>query len=491
MAKRVALLGIQHESNTFIDRRTTLGDFLNGHWLMGEDIRKEYKHAHHEIGGMIESLDEKGIETVCVMYAEATPGGIIESEAFDHLLRVMMTELEKALPVDGCLVVPHGAAVSEDFPDMDGRWLSALRERLGGDTPIVGTLDPHANVSELMAVSTNALIAYATNPHIDQRETGRKAADLLARMLDKEISPSQALIQTPVAIALEQQYTSAYPCNVLYRLAAQTAGLEGILSVSVLLGFPYADVREMGSAFIVIADNAPELAIEEGEKLKAALIRLREDCSGKKTAIGEILPSLAEIQRPALLLDMGDNIGGGAPGDSVYLLQAIESFGKYKCCMIVFDPDAVAIAAAHTINDQFELAFGNVSAEPGGDKYVSRVRLLKKADGKFSELTAKHGGQVNYDMGSIVIVETDKGNVVMLGSLRVPPFSLQQLLAFGIDPAAFDVMVAKGVNAPIAAYAPACPTIIQVNTPGVTQADMTLFNYSNRRRPLHPFENIL
>jgi len=117
--------------------------------------------------------------------------------------------------------------------------------------------------------------------------------------------------------------------------------------------------------------------------------------------------------------------------------------------------------------------------------------LLKKADGKFSELTAKHGGQVNYDMGSIVIVETDKGNVVMLGSLRVPPFSLQQLLAFGIDPAAFDVMVAKGVNAPIAAYAPACPTIIQVNTPGVTQADMTLFNYSNRRRPLHPFENIL
>src|SRR5690606_28508305 len=105
---------------------------------------------------------------------------IIASDTFEHLLKLMMAELEKVLPVDGCLVVPHGAAVSEDFPDMDGQWLSALRNRLGDAVPIVGTLDPHANVSELMAASTNALVAYSTNPHVDQRETGKKAANILA-----------------------------------------------------------------------------------------------------------------------------------------------------------------------------------------------------------------------------------------------------------------------------------------------------------------------
>jgi microcystin degradation protein MlrC len=77
----------------------------------------------------------------------------------------------------------------------------------------------------------------------------------------------------------------------------------------------------------------------------------------------------------------------------------------------------------------------------------------------------------------------------MLTSLRTPPFSLQQLLSFGIDPSLFDAIVAKGVNAPIAAYAPVCPTIIQVNTPGVTQADMTIFTFNNRRKPIFPFEN--
>ena len=68
------------------------------------------------------------------------------------------------------------------------------------------------------------------------------------------------------------------------------------------------------------------------------------------------------------------------------------------------------------------------------------------------------------------------------------PFSLQQLISQGIQPADFDAIVAKGVNAPIAAYAPVCQTIIQVDTPGVTQADMTKFPFKNRRKPLFPFE---
>ncbi|MEY3283858.1 MAG: hypothetical protein RIR86_1871, partial [Acidobacteriota bacterium] len=78
--------------------------------------------------------------------------------------------------------------------------------------------------------------------------------------------------------------------------------------------------------------------------------------------------------------------------------------------------------------------------------------------------------------------------VIMITSQRVMPFSLQQLISHGIDPAAFDAIVAKGVNAPIAAYAPVCPTMVQVDTPGVTQADMTRFEYRHRRRPLFPFE---
>ena len=77
----------------------------------------------------------------------------------------------------------------------------------------------------------------------------------------------------------------------------------------------------------------------------------------------------------------------------------------------------------------------------------------------------------------------------MLTSLRIAPYSLVQLTAFNIDPTSFSTIVAKGVNAPLAAYADVCKNFIQMNTPGVTQADVTQLNYKKRSVPLFPFEN--
>ena len=76
----------------------------------------------------------------------------------------------------------------------------------------------------------------------------------------------------------------------------------------------------------------------------------------------------------------------------------------------------------------------------------------------------------------------------MLTSKRVVPFSIHQLTDFGIDPGSFRCIVAKGVNAPLAAYREVCPSIIRVDTPGSTAAAMTRFHFRHRRRPMYPFE---
>ncbi len=488
MSLKIALLGLFHESNTFLDKSTTLADFRNGHWLTGPDILREYEEAHHEIGGMLEVLYREDIEVIPVMYAEATPGGVISSETYNSLLQQMMGELEKILPVDGCLVVPHGAAVSESFPDMDGHWLSLLREKAGKGTPIIGTLDPHANVSRLMVSSTNALIAYKTNPHIDQRQTGKEAASLLVKLLQKKLKPLQILMEIPLAISIEQQYTANDPCKSIYAFAHKLSQQEGILSVSILLGFPYADVREMGSSVIVVSDNKKDLALSVGKQLETYILDHKEHFVGSKRDISFSLSLLKDSKKPVLMLDMGDNIGGGAPGNSAFLLDALEQYEKCKYFICLYDPLAVLQAAKYKTGDSFDLPI--VVNQDTANTNVIRVTLLQLTDGKFKETNPRHGGQVNYDMGNIAIVSTGKGNIVMLTSLRVPPFSLQQLTSFHILPADFDVLVAKGVIAPIAAYAPVCPTIMQVNTPGITQADMTLFKYNNRRKPLFPFESL-
>ena len=54
--KRIGIVGVYHESNTFLDQQTTWKDFVNGHLMYGQDLIDEYRDAFHEIGGMVEIL---------------------------------------------------------------------------------------------------------------------------------------------------------------------------------------------------------------------------------------------------------------------------------------------------------------------------------------------------------------------------------------------------------------------------------------------------
>lgn len=487
MAKRVALLGIYHESNTFADKPTTMVDFEKGHSLVGEAIRQEYQDAHHEVGGMIEVIDHAGMELIPLVFSEATPGGTIAGGTYTILRERMLRSLDEILPVDGILVVPHGAGVSEHFPDMDGDWISAVREKVGPNVPIVGSLDLHANVSHKMVESANAFVSYKKNPHIDQRQTGKAAAEILVKTLNGQVSPTQVLLQVPLAISIEQHFTSNEPCKSLYTLAEELARKDGIISISILLGFPYADVAEMGTSLIIVSDHNPELAWQVGKELEAYILNNRETFVGAKIDIPTAVRMSADLLKPVLLLDMGDNIGGGSPGNNIGLLEGLEAAGNLKYFVCIYDPEAVEKASTYDIGDTFKLSIR------GTDKFSIKdisldVSLRTLSDGNFKEDSPRHGGQVNYYMGKTAVVQRENGSVIMLTSLRVPPFSLGQLTSCALDPKTFDVIVAKGVIAPLAAYAPVCPSKIQVNTPGVTQADMTMFSYMNRRKPLYPFE---
>ena len=64
-----------------------------------------------------------------------------------------------------------------------------------GDGPVIGTLDAHANLSPRMVSACDALVAYRSNPHLDQRDRGLEAARLMVRTLRGEIRPVQAAAQ--------------------------------------------------------------------------------------------------------------------------------------------------------------------------------------------------------------------------------------------------------------------------------------------------------
>ena len=189
--RRVGIAALLQESNTFLRERTTLDDFRRDLLVTGAAVRPALAAAHHEVGGFFAGLDAAGIEAVPLLAARALPHGTMTDACLAELLALLDREVDAAGPIDGLLVAAHGATVSESVPDVDGHWLARLRGRLG-PIPIIGTIDPHANLSAAMVEATDALVAYRTNPHIDQRDRGLEAAGLMARTLAGGIRPVQA-----------------------------------------------------------------------------------------------------------------------------------------------------------------------------------------------------------------------------------------------------------------------------------------------------------
>src|SRR5439155_11629557 len=122
----------------------------------------------------------------------------------------------------------------ETEPDADGYWLTRVREHVGPRVPVIGTLDPHGNLSPRMVAACDALTAYRTNPHLDQRDRGLEAAALLARTLRGEVRPTMAAAFPPMAINIERQETAEPPCRQLYALAEDIRQRPGVLSASVM-----------------------------------------------------------------------------------------------------------------------------------------------------------------------------------------------------------------------------------------------------------------
>ena len=485
---RVGIIGLQHESNTFQSAPTTWEHFEQGAILTGQDIVDEYGHAHHEGGGFLEGLGDEGLVAVPISFAWAMPGGVVSARTLERLLDAMLVRLKDAGDLDGVLVAPHGAAVSENVPDMDGAWLRELRSRVGPQVPIVGTLDLHANLSSEMLQSTDALIGYRTNPHLDQRQRGLEAARLIARILRREVRPTGAAAMPPLAINIERQSTAASPCRECYEALDDMLADHRVLANSLLLGFPYADVPEMGASVIVTTNDDPDLARQLADEFAEYLQLRRNDFVGQLLDVDTAITRAMESPRPACLLDMGDNVGGGSPGDSTLLLDALVRRGITRSFVSLFDPPSVQAAVRAGVGSDVALLLGAKVDDRHGTSLAAKARVRGLYDGSFSESLPRHGGRVHYDMGPTAVVKLDKGPTVMLTSRRVAPFSLQQLTSCGIDPQKFDIVVAKGVHAPVAAYAPVCPTLLRVNTDGVTTADMSKLTYQNRRRPLFPFE---
>ncbi len=483
---RIAVAGLMHESNTFNTMPTNRASFQAQSLLFGPAVAEEWKDAHHEVGGFFEAARTLGFEAIPLLMAWATPSGPVTADVFDELTARLIDDIRRVRP-DGVLLALHGAMVCEAHLDADGETVSRLRAAVGPDLPIVLTLDLHGNLSERLIRNSTAAVAYRTNPHVDQRETGLRAASLLVRHLRGEVKLRQAIAMPPMIVNIMRHDTSQDPLKSLIDEARALERKPGVLAVSLLPGFAYADVPQMGPSIIVVTDGDEVLAQREADALGERLWQAREKLAASlPDAATAVTQALKAEKLPVVLVDTGDNVGGGSAADSTFILAELLRQGATDSVVCLYAPAEVRECAQAGIGGEVTLLVGGKVDLAHGTPVPVKGRVRVLHDGTYVEPAVRHGGKRTNFMGLTALIEIEGRNLLVLNSLRHPPFSLGQLTCLGIRPEMQRILVVKAAIAYKAAYLPIAGMVIEVDTPGKTAVNPHRFEYRHIRRPLYP-----
>ena len=485
---RFALAGISHETNTFHSIKTEYKNFEESGMILKEkEIEKLYE-SPSTIGGFFQASRDYGFDLVPLMFATTGPLGTITSETFEKLINEILDKMKNHGPFDGVLLDLHGAAVSEEFEDMDGEITRRVRNLIGSDIPFGINLDMHANVSKEMVKNTDITNIYQTTPHLDADETGYKCAELVYKTATMEIVPTQHVETPPMTINIINHNTNMEPMKSILSESRKLYSDSDVLSVSVAEGYPYSDIKKMGMSFTVITNDDQEKAKNYSKKIAKFAWSKRFEMDSKAPSIEQGLKeAVSTIEKPVVLMDSGDNIGAGSSADSTHILHKARELGISGILQTIYDPEAVE-KCMNKLGSIITLSVGGKSDKLHGDPIEITGKVTSYFEGEFEDHGRTHGGGKYFDAGDSVSIQTEDENTLILTSKRVGNTSIQLYYSLGIDPLGFPIIIAKGVQSPRPAFEPIASKIIALDTPGVTASGLHNFNFKNIRRPMFPFQ---
>jgi microcystin degradation protein MlrC len=471
-------------------------DFEKQCWEEGERIStlaRQVSHLPSEVPGFYGRMDATGGWTpVPVVVIGAPPGGPIVQEVFLDFLDRVRRGLAASLPLDGVYVPSHGASSAVGDEDSDGTLLEMVRRIVGPAVPVIVTHDLHCNVSERLVAATDALIAYRTNPHVDARERGAEAADLMRRLL-AGLRTAKAFVRLPIAPPSVTLLTEQGPYADLIRLGQSLTGGK-VLNVSVTGGFIFADLPKCGMTVNVTTAGDQALA----DSVAARIARAAWADRGRYFRPLTPLTEAVEIARraaagetgPVVLADVADNPGGGGRGNTAWLLAALHEAAVAGVVLGVFVDPALA-AEAHAVGEggRMEAVFNRVEDIFGKRLAAAAVveRLTDGADvGRRGTLAGKR-----FSLGRSALLRLEgSGLRVVVGSLRRQLAEPRMLEMHGIDIARAPVVVVKSRGHFRAGFDEFVPPerTYEVDTPGLTSPVLANFAWKRLPRPIWPLD---
>ena len=446
---RIAVGGMQHETNTFAPSKADLAAFeAGGGWpsiQRGEPMLEAVAGANIPVQGAIEALRAAGHAIVPTTWAAASPSAHVTRDAFETIVGDLVARLRAAGPLDGVYLDLHGAMVCEHVDDGEGEILARVREAVGAQVPVVASLDLHANVTRRMVAMADALTVYRTYPHVDMADTGARAARLLDAMVRGGRRPAKAFRQFDYLTGIPSQCTFVEPCRSLYgRIDALERAHRASLDFAP--GFPMADFPECGMSAVAYADDeADARAALDG--LSEAIVAAEPDFALELLEPDEAVRRAAAIGAPGapvVLADTQDNPGAGGNGDTTGLLAALVRARAPDAVLgLLIDPASAARAHEAGQGATLELALGAVSGVPGHAPFAARFRVERLGDGRFTCTGPMFRG-FRMQLGPMALLrEAASGVRVVLASVKCQAADQEMFRHVGVEPVRQRIVAVK------------------------------------------------
>jgi microcystin degradation protein MlrC len=354
-----------------------------------------------------------------------------------------------------------------------------MRGIVGDHVPIGAELDLHCHITAAMIGHATALVAYKEYPHIDIPD---RAEDLFRIVADAAEGLTRPVMATFACRMIGIYRTTEQPLRGFVDRMSQLEGRDGIISVSLAHGFPWGDVEDVGTKIVVVADGDRGKAAHLSRTLGEQFFAMREDLASRFLTMDEAIDRALRIEEgPAVIADVSDNPGGGAPGDATFFLRRLLDRGIAGAASgYYWDPMAVRACAEAGIGARLSLRVGGKSGIASGDPVDLEVTVRGFAD----DVTQRFGA-APVRMGESAWIEAS-GVHLVLTSLRTQVFHPEGMTKLGLDLSACRLVIVKSTQHFHAGFAPIAKAIFYAAPPGALRCDFANIPYRKLKTPYWP-----
>ncbi|WP_374571248.1 M81 family metallopeptidase [Phenylobacterium sp.] len=484
MRPRAFVTGLAQETNVFGPLPTGLASF-SGRFEAEGVSRNEAPPFPESLAEAGERRQAQGLlDLVHGPMVGAHPSGLVTRHAYETLREGALRRLAAAGPLDIVAVHLHGAMIADGYDDCEGDLLGRIRQVVGEDCAIGVMIDPHAHLSKAMVEASDIIVAYKEYPHTDFRERAEEVWDLLLATHEGRIKPVSAVWDTGVIAVF---HTSRPEVRALVETMQRLEAGGEALSVSLIHSFPWGDGPDFGSRALAICDadaiGADRIARDLADRARSVALAGASSGVATEAALDRVCAATDAGVGPFVLADSADNPGGGAAGDSTFVLEALLARDAGAACLgPLWDPQAVEIAFNAGVGARLAMRIGGKTGPCSGrplDLEVEVTALDANATQDFAGTP--------FPLGRAAAVRT--GNVdIILVTERDQARGPDLFTRMGVDLNAMRLVVVKSSQHFHAGFAPLAREVIYLDGPGSLQADLSVGRQRRIVRPRWPMD---